>query len=413
MSTANPPGFSGWRVAFALSATQACGVGLLQAYSPLVNPIAREFAMEPGEVGAGMSILIVMLALVGVTIGPAVDRGWVKSLMAGGVVLAGIGLYGFSLAVESWQLAAGMVVISVGIALYGPLPANATIVRWFLARRGTALAISAAGPAVAGFGIPLAVAWAIDADGWRSAIQMLGFGAVAIGLPVIGFAVVGRPEALGQTQDGRPARPVEESVPLPAASAGDWLREADFWWLAIGIGLIFAVPVGMGLYLVPFLEEAGVSPQRAALSISVAAVFGFIGTLGSGALVDRFPPKLVLFVLLGLFGASYAALASWPTFNVALIAAAGMGLGTGGAAPIHPLFVGRRFGPEVVASVMGIQGLIGLPLLAGAPLIAGAVRSVTGEYGPAFLGAAGVLALAALCIGRFRLDPPRRGEPSA
>jgi predicted MFS family arabinose efflux permease len=398
--------FSGWRVVLSLSVSQACGVGLLQAYSPLLNPIARAFDMSPGEVGAGMSILIVTLALVGVVIGPAIDRGWVRSLMLGGVALMAIGLLGFSRASEPWHLAVGMIVASIGLALYGPLPANATIVRWFLRRRGTALAISSAGPAVAGFGIPIGVAWMIDAEGWRTAIQVLALGAAVIALPVISFGVVGRPEEQGQTQDGLPADPVEEPVTGAEASPRSWLGDRDFWFLAAGIGLIFAVPVGMGLYLVPFLEEAGISTQRAALSVSVAAVFAFAGTLGSGALVDRFPPKLVLFVFLGLFAASYVAVATWPTFTVALVAAAGMGLGTGGAAPLHALFVGRRFGPDVVASVMGIQGLIGLPLLASAPLLAGAVRSATGAYEPAFLGAAVVILVAGVFIGMFRLDPP-------
>ena len=84
-------------------------------------------------------------------------------------------------------------------------------------------------------------------------------------------------------------------------------------------------------------------------------------------------------IMLGIPGASTAVatvfdgrpLAMQGKADFALVAAAGMGLGTGGVAPLHPLLVGRRFGSDVVASVMGVQGLIGLPLLASAPLVAG------------------------------------------
>ena len=398
--------FLGWRVVFALALTQACGVGLLQGYGPLVNPLAVEFGVDPGTIGSGMAVFIVALAVTGAILGGIVDRGDVRRIMTIGIAVMAGGFAALSFATEPWHLVAGVAIASVGIATYGPLPANATIVRWFAAKRGTALAISAAGPALAGFGIPLATAAIVAAAGWRVALQVLGGTAAVLALLAVVLGVIGRPGDVGQTIDGTGSLDPAGAPDEAPDGVREWLVDRDFWLLSIGIGLVMAVPVGMGLYMVPFLEDIGIAPQRAALGAVVAAVFGFIGTLSSGVLADRFPPKVVLFTWVGLFAVSFAALSQLPGFGMGLVAAAGMGLGTGGVAPIHPLFIGSRFGPDVMAGVMGIQGLIGLPLIAAAPILAGAVRDATGRYEPAFLGAAGVLVVAALFLAAFRPKPP-------
>jgi predicted MFS family arabinose efflux permease len=284
-----------------------------------------------------------------------------------------------------------------------------TVTHWFLLRRGTALAVVAAGGAVAGFGLPPLAAWLIEVQGWRTALTTIAATAAVIALPALLAGLVARPDRLGQTRDGVLATADVEPVVESADGLAQWLASRDFWLLALGMALVFAVPVGIGLYLVPFLVEQGEPAPRAALVLSVAAVAGFIGTMGAGMLADRWPPKRVMLGLLGLFAASYVMLALWPTMTVALCAAVGMGLAAGGAGPFAPLFAGLRFGAPVVGRVMGVQGLIGLPLLAAGPPLVGRVREATGSYEPAFFGAAAVLLLAALLLGLFRLEPPSTG----
>jgi MFS family permease len=398
--------FSGWRVVAVLSLAQACGIGLLQAYSPFVQPVMQAFDLSATAVGSGMSIFILMLTGAGPIIGRFVDRGLVRVLMPAGVLVMLGGVLLMANAAAPWQLAAGMALASLGIALFGPIPANVTVTHWFLLRRGTALAIVAAGGAIAGFGLPPLAAWLIEVQGWRTALTTIASTAAIVALPFLLVGLVARPDRLGQTRDGLPAAPATEAAEDAPPTLAQWLASRDFWLLALGMALIFAVPVGLGLYLVPFLVEQGEPAPRAALALSVAAVAGFVGTMGAGMLADRFPPKLLLLGLLGIFAASYIVLALWPTMTVALFAAVGMGLAAGGAGPFAPLFAGLRFGAPVVGRVMGVQGLIGLPLLAAGPPLVGQVREATGGYEAAFFGAAAVLVLAGVLIALFRLEPP-------
>lgn len=408
-----PAPFLGWRVIIVLSIAQGCGLGLLQIYGPFVNPLMGAFHLSAAAVGGGMSIFVVTLTGIGPLLGRFVDRGIVRALMVTGVLVMLAGILIIASADAPWQLAVGMAVASLGLAMFGPIPANVTATHWFTLRRGTAIAVVAAGAAVAGFGLPPLAAWLIDSYGWRTALAAIGTGAAIIALPTLLLGLIPRPEDVGQTPDGLPASAAVtafDGSPL-VDPAPRWLATRDFWLLSVGMSLIFAVPVGLGLYLVPLLVEQGVAAPQAALALSVAAVFGFIGTLGGGVLADRFPPKRVLLALLLVFAVSNGALGIWPGFWMAMIAAAGMGLGTGGAGPFLPLLVALRFGAPVVGRVMGVQGVIALPLLAVAAPVGGAMRELTGHYEPAFLGAAAVLFAAGGVLALFSVHPPRPADP--
>jgi MFS family permease len=331
-------------------------------------------------------------------------------MMQAGVMVMLIGLLIVAAASAPWQLAAGMAVASLGIAMFGPIPANVTATHWFTLRRGTAIAVVAAGGAVAGFGLPPLSAWLIESFGWRTALAGIGTGAAIIALPTLLLGLIPRPEMVGQTPDGLPAPTAATpgDIAAVADTARSWLATRDFWLLSVGMSLVLAVPIGLGLYLVPLLVERGMAAPRAALALSVAAVFGFIGTLAAGVLADRFPPKRVLLALVALLAISNASFAIWPGFWVAMIAAAGMGLGAGGVGPFLPLLVGLRFGASVVGRMMGVQGIIALPLVAVAPPAAGALREFTGHYEPAFLCAAAVLFAAGVVLALFSVHPPAR-----
>lgn len=406
---AAPAPFSGWRVIIALSVAQGCGIGLLQIYGPFVNPLMQGFHLSAAAVGSGMSIFVVVLTGVGPLLGRYVDRGIVRVMMQAGVVVMLTGLLIVAAASTPWQLAAGIAVASLGIAMFGPIPANVTATHWFTLRRGTAIAVVAAGGAVAGFGLPPLSAWLIEVFGWRTALAGIGTVAAIIALPTLLVGLIPRPEAVGQTPDGLPVPPaVTATDTSPAAGAPrSWLATRDFWLLSVGMSLVLAVPIGLGLYLVPLLVERGMAAPRAALALSVAAVFGFIGTLTAGVLADRFSPKRVLLALVALLAISNASFATWPGFWVAMITAAGMGLGTGGVGPFLPLLVGLRFGAPVVGRSMGVQGIIALPLVAAAPPAAGALRQLTGHYEPAFFCAAAVLITAGVVLALFSVHPPR------
>ena len=401
--------FSGWRVLAALTLANACGIGLLGAYGLFVEPIAAAFDASMASIGAGMAIFILTLTIVGPAAGPVADKGPVRWLMAAGVAVMLGGMLLLARGQSLAGLALGMAVASAGTAMYGPVPMNAVITHWFEERRGLALAIAALGPPVAGFVLPPLVAWGLTTWGWRGTLEAIGIVAFVLALPPILLWVVGDPSEVGQHPDGRAA----PRVPSPATEEGPdgptfatIVRERDFWLMALGFGFVFAAPVGTGLYIAPFMSEQGIELGRASFVLASMALFGGVGALLAGALADRFDPRHVLFTLLGAYVASLVAISLWPRFPVIAAASVGLGLGMGGAGPLPPLFIGRRFGADLVGRVMGWQAPIGLPLLLAAAPLAGLLRDSTGSYSAVFLGAAAGILVACGFLGWMRQAPP-------
>ncbi len=408
--------FRGWRIVGALAISQGCGLGLLNAYGLVVEPLATEFEASVAVIGAGMSIFVLSMAVTSALLGPLLDRGFVRPAMLGGVVTMVAGVTWLSHATSLSQLGIGLAIASVGIAAYGPLPANVVLMNWFYRRRGTAIAIAAAGPPIIGFLVPGATAWLIHIHGWRTALATLSWTLGAVALPVIAFLVVARPADVGETVDGAKAQPAETAADATGAEASiaGLLRSRDFWFIALGFGLYFAVPVGTGLFIVPLLLELGFSPWVAALGATTAAIANLAGTLGSGALADRLAPRPVLFGLLGVFIVALLVIAFAPSPFVVFAATLPLTFCFGGGQPILPLLVGGRFGTEIVGRALGVTGPVGLLFLVAAAPLAGLLRDATGTYRSVFLGGAVVIAAATalLAAARVRAEEAREASPS-
>ena len=76
--------------------------------------------------------------------------------------------------------AGNLVMVFVGLAVIAPLgmssswvPANATVVRWFVARRGLATGIVGSGGSAGGIVAPPIAAWLVEQYGWRIAIAVM------------------------------------------------------------------------------------------------------------------------------------------------------------------------------------------------------------------------------------------------
>jgi len=400
--------FRGWRIVGALAIAQGCGIGLLNSYGLVVEPLAAEFDASVAVIGAGMSIFVLSMAVASALLGPLLDRGIIRPTMMAGVITMAAGITWLARADSLSELGIALAITSCGIAAYGPLPANVVLVNWFDRHRGTAIAIAAAGPPLVGFFVPGATAWLIEIDGWRLALSVIGWALAAVALPMIAFVVVARPSDVGETVDGRPQEPpppTEAPDDEPDSIAG-LLRARDFWLIALGFGLYLAVPVGAGLFIVPLLLELEFSPWTAAFAATVAATANLVGTLGAGALADRFAPKTVLLWVLALFLAALLTIGLSPSPYVVFAAVFPLTFCFGGGQPVLPLIVGRRFGTEIVGRALGITGPVGLPFLVAAAPLAGMLRDASGTYRSVFLGGAAAVGVAAALLALVNVDRP-------
>ena len=202
----SPDSFYGWHVVFAAFTAQfVASFGTLAGVGAFVTVIEREFATDASTISNAVGASILLMGLLGPLVGRAIDRGNQRAIMLTGVIVMSLGLFATARAQTLWQLGiAFCVFVNLGIVLFGPLPSISLVSRWFVRRRGLAVAIAVAGGTAASAVAPALSAWLIGLEsvGWRGAVNSYAIGCAVITLPVFWFFLVKRPEELGQHPDG-------------------------------------------------------------------------------------------------------------------------------------------------------------------------------------------------------------------
>ena len=393
--------FYGWRIVFCAAVCQCLSIGLYNVYGFFATPIIETFQLTDTSVGMGMSIMLLGATLVSPVLGFALDRHRVKPLMLTGIALMAILGLALTRSTQVWQLMLTAFLLAAAFEMYGMLPANVLIGRWFISKRGLALSLGMMGISVAGFLLPPISAWLVSALEWRNALAVIVLGAAVLAGFFVYFTVVDRPSDLGMNPDGEAfaATGADSSKDTQQSSLGakDVLVNRNFWVITFCFSIAYAVPTA-AFFLVRHMESLGIGTAKAAMVISALSVFILIGKLSSGMLSDHLDKKSVGIAGFLVYAGGWIAMANQSEYVWILASTVPMGLGLGSLAPLLPILVGTCFGPQNMGRVLGLRTLLGLPFMLCAAPLAGYLRDQTGDYVRSFYGLAAMLLLSAVVL---------------
>jgi MFS family permease len=358
-----------WTVVWAAFACMVVIFGIAYSFAAFFRSFGTEFAAERADVSLVFGISGLIYFLLGAGAGMLADRFGPRLVCSAGMVFISGGLFASSFAHSmatiylTWGAGLG---IGIGLVY---TPSIASVPPWFVRRRAFAAGIASAGIGVGTLALPLLATAAIDALGWRQALQLLAAGVLVVG---IGATLLLR-------------RAPTRAVPGSAA-AGMTLKEAlrnrRFWWMYVAC--VLAAPA-------MFIPFAHVSAAARDLGIGDARAVGLVGLIGVGSIVGRFAiggfadrlgriasialleASLGLCYLLWLGAGGYVALAVFALW---------LGLSYGGIVSLMPAICMDLFGARAVASTLGaLYSGAAFGNLLG-PVIAGAVFDRTGSYVP-------------------------------
>ncbi len=419
MHSSNTTAFSGWRVCISLAVLVSLGMALTNTFGVVIEPVARDFSLELGTVGMGMSIFMLALGLTAPLMGRLADKGPIRPFMLGGVGLMLLGVGILTRTESAMGLALGMAIASVGIVFHGMVPSNAIITNWFVQRRATALSIVAVGLAAGGLWIPPAAAWLMQhgqvEDDWRYALQTLSYLLGFLAVLVIVFGVRRTPEERGEYPDGDP-QSLAIAGQMEAAGGDDAFRDAlrsrDLWLLSISFGLITLVSLLNGTFIVPYLESGGISKLDASFALSVIALASIAGSLSAGAIADRIGPKIVLLCSQSLMVLALLLFLAQAGYHLSLVAAMLSGFAVGSFMPMQPTSAASRFGRHIAGRVIGIYGLTALPFSLSAIPVGGMLASRFDSYAVIFQAGLLVTIVVIVAVALARFEPAQATESS-
>ncbi|MEM1111994.1 MAG: MFS transporter [Pseudomonadota bacterium] len=397
--------FYGWRVVAGTFVSQLFVVGFFTyAVSLLVPPVREEFGVSLEQVMYSLSAATFLGLFVSPVGGVMMDRLSIRWLMAAGAAFFGAGL----LLLASVQsigayIAVFALTMSVANILAGSMCSSTVISRWFTVSRGRALGIGAVGLSVGGILIPRLLGYWIEESGWRAALQSLAYAVLLLMLPAVIVLVRGKPEDVGLSPEGM-GEGAPSAVPAESLSLGEILRRPAYWYLGLGLGLLFGTYSATMSNITPYVLAAGHEMGDAATFLMVIAGVGLLGKLVFGVAADKMNLKLALGVAQCCVISGYLLLASNPSFTLMLAAATLLGLSAGGMLPVWGALMARIFGLLSYGRAMGLMGpLITICVLPGYTIV-GRVYDQTGGFGPVFALFAGVMVVSILLIVPIRLD---------
>jgi MFS family permease len=382
--------YPGWRVvlgsvialAFGPSTIAVLGLGLF------IRPLEADFHWPRTEIALATTIISYMIVVISPLQGLLIDRFGARRVMLPSIPAFAIGIAALSLLppVHWIYYAAWAVIPILGMGLF-PLTYLRTVSTWFQRRLGLALGIANAGVALGGALVPLIAGALIAHYGWRSAY--LGLAAIVM--------FVTFPVAWWLVREVREDRELSAVVAVPAGlTFKEAARTPAFALLSAGFLLLGVINTALIVHQTPLLLDAGMKPGRVAAVQTVFGIFGLLGRLLTGLLLDILPAQLLMIGFVIGAGVACALYASGVHGDVAFLCAALIGLVFGAEFDVLAYMIKRGFGVRAFGKIYGaIFAIFQFGAGCGAALLPMS-RDWFGSYRPGLWGFTGLMALCAL-----------------
>lgn len=408
-----PKLFYGWTiVAVGFLSHVACAFHMSSTLSVFLKPLTEDLAVSRGLFSLLRSGEILIGAAMAPLVGPLVDRYGGRWLMAGGALVAGAGFILLGQVDSFWQfLALRWSLITMGGVFMCHMVVSVTISRWFVRRRGRAIAIASLGQGLSKVLIPVVTATLFVWVGWRWTWAI--FGLITLGLIVIPALIFMRrsPEDMGLKPDGDEA-PDELVGPAVAdkprgfanriavdETVWGWrevIRTDTFWMVCFIYGMANVGIAGLNLHVFAYVTDIGFSPLVGATVLSIIAFTQLGSTLVWGFVSERMEIRrsstlmfLIQAIGLALVTATSTAAPLYAGFLL-------YGIGLGGGWVLQEVVWAHYFGRVSLGTVRGLGILVTHAFgAAGAPFF-GFVHDVTGSYSSSFIAFVIALVVAAL-----------------
>jgi hypothetical protein len=409
--------FYGWRVVGAAFVLAFFGWGLGFYGPPVYLHAVREArGFSLGTVSTAVTVHYLAGAIVVANV-PALYHRFGLPLVTGAAsVLLALGVCGWALAREPWQLFAATLVSGSGWAAMGGVAVNAVVSPWFVRTRPAALGSAYNGASFAGL---------IFSPLWVVAIATFGFPAAAATIGAITIIVTAllaarffapTPQQMGLAPDGDAPGGVAASVTSPRAKPlpGPALwRDFRFVTLATGSALSLFAQIGLITHLYSLLVPA-LGKEWAGLVMGIGTGAGMCGRMVvAWAMPVGADRRLVacMSYAVQIVGTLVLIVAAGTSIPRVVLGVLLFGVGIGNVTSMPPLIAQVEFVKDDVPRVVALVVAIGQATYSFAPAAFGFIRELSAGEGAYVFATAAlvyVLAIGALLAGRYCSTKSRR-----
>jgi Major Facilitator Superfamily len=406
--------FFGWRIVAGAFVLAVFGWGLGFYGPPVFLHAVREARGWPLPlVSLAVTTHFLVGAFVVANLPALYQRLGVPLVTKVGALALALGIYGWAIAAEPWQLLAATLLSGAGWVAMGAAAVNAIVSPWFVRARPAALAMAYNGASIGGVLFSPLWVLAISGLGFPTAAALIGLVTVVAMWVLADLLFRHSPETRGLQPDGDApggtARAVTSPKARPLPGASLW-RDPAFLTLSAGMALGLFAQIGLIAHLFSLLVPA-LGAKLAGLAMGFATLCAIAGRTLVGWLMppdaDRRKVSALAYAVQILGSLAFIAAAG---SNIPLLLAGVVlfGSGIGNATSLPPLIAQVEFVKDDVPRVVALIVAMSQAAYAFAPAVFGLIRDLTQTapgIAPLFFVAAALvqgLALTAFLAARRR-----------
>ena len=386
--------FYGWWIVGVIFLGGVFNSGLtLWGIGIFVKPMEQDLGWSRATFFGALSLRGIIAGLMSPFVGPLLDspRG-PRYLLLGSSVLLGASIAALALVQEVWQFYLLFGVFgAVAFTGSSQLVGEVVLPKWFIRRRGRAMAISSMSTPLSGMFVPALIQVLISSFGWREAWLILGIAGLVLLVP-LALLVRTTPEEMGLRPDGDPevapissgdvnvVRREEESLTRAQA-----IRTPSFWIVLVAMSLFSLHAQGFQQNWLPYFQDQGFSVGTGTAAIAFYGIFSTSARLVWGLLAERIYVTTLMAVGTALTAATILILLNATTVLVLFLYIALQGMTLGGQFLLQPLAVANLFGRAHLGAIRGVMRPALTFSSALGPLVIAALYDAQGSYHGAFI----------------------------
>ncbi len=413
-----PRFYYGWVIAAVSTLANATVFGAGGAsFSVFMGPMGHALGWSRTVLTGAVTMQSFTNLAVSPVVGRLLDRYGPRLIMVFGTVVACISYMLMSRIVEPWHF---YVLFTIGFALglneMGGMVTSVVVSKWFIRRRGRALALASLGNQLGVIVIVPITGFLIAAIGWRNAWAMLGVGVAALVLIPTALFMRRTPEDMGLLPDGDPPEPAppaaagaEAPPPRPRREEPRWtprqaLRTRTLWLIIAGSNLAALTFSSLLYHLVPYFTDIGMDLATAGFVYALLNVGAIFSKIGWGFISEHVPVRYCLMCtylgrMSGLLVLLLSRSPNRPYFYAAIAGPLSHSIG-----PLQAQIWADYYGRSFLGTLRGLIAPFSLLTSVFGPLFAAQTYDRMGSYEGAFWFLVITLFLAS-CITFFAVPP--------
>ncbi len=369
--------FPGWIVVGATFILLLVSSGLgFYGLAIYLRALVDERGFSTTSVSLATSLFFITGGVAGRFLARFIARHDPRPIVVGGALVAGVGMLGLGRVHALWQLYPVYVVLAVGWAATGLVPATTLVTRWFHRRRSLALSISSTGLSVGGLTLTKLAASRIDRHGLAATTPLIALVWVVVVIAIAWF-LWPTPASRGVAPDGDAV----SSLTIAAAGQGASYEQARhsrfFIAFTLGYVAIMAAQVG-GIAQLAKLGQERADKPAGALAVSVLALASVCARLLAGVIAPKLPLGTFTAALCAAQGVALIGLAHAHGKPALLAWTVLFGATVGNLLMLQPLIIAETFGVREYARLYSVNQLVVSIGVAAGPFLTGWLRDQSG-----------------------------------